>query len=291
MMLRLRRLALVLASLAALAWSAPAWAEPALWVARSGQATVYIFGTVHYLRPDTAWRSPRIEKALGDSRTLVLEVADLQDESRVQPLLRAYGFDPGHPLSGKIRPSDEPRLAAAAKAVGLARPTLEPMQPWLVALTLSVLPALRAGYDPKSGVELALTAEAKAAGKPIEAFETTEQQVRFLADLPPSAQAQFLTETLDDVDDVVGEIDRLVAAWQAGDLGELEREFVEQTRDRYPEIYRVLVAQRNRAWAEALQARMAGGGTSFVAVGAGHLVGPDSVQAQLKKRGIEAVRQ
>ena len=49
--------------------------------------------------------------------------------------------------------------------------------------------------------------------------------------------------------------------------------------------------RRNQAWAAALQAKLAGSGVSFVAVGAGHLVGPDSVQAQLKKRGIEAVRQ
>jgi uncharacterized protein YbaP (TraB family) len=33
-----------------------------------------------------------------------------------------------------------------------------------------------------------------------------------------------------------------------------------------------------------------GSGVAFIAVGAGHLIGPDSLQAQLKKRGIETER-
>ena len=54
---------------------------------------------------------------------------------------------------------------------------------------------------------------------------------------------------------------------------------------------RVLLVQRNRAFAAGIEQLLNGDGVSFVAVGAAHLVGPDSVVADLAKDGITAVRQ
>ena len=84
-------------------------------------------------------------------------------------------------------------------------------------------------------------------------------------------------------------LDELSAAWAAGDGAVFERLFVDELRDS-PELYKVLIDERNEAWAEAIADRMQGSGVSFVAVGAGHLTGPDSVQAKLAKRGIKAER-
>lgn len=268
----------------------PAAAEPALWVVKDADSTIYLFGTVHFLKPGTDWHSPKIGQAVSSSDELVLEIADGDDAAKMQPLLQSLGFDVQHPLSSRIPAKDKPRLAAAAQALGAPPAAMELMRPWLAALTLSVLPAVRAGYDPQSGVEQALTGEAKALGHPVRAFETTEQQLKFLADLPEPVQVQFLSSTLDEVDESVAQLDALVAAWQAGDLKALEHEFVDSTKADYPAIYQVLVVRRNQAWADALKAKLAGSGVSFVAVGAGHLVGPDSVQAELKKRGIVAER-
>jgi hypothetical protein len=61
-------------------------------------------------------------------------------------------------------------------------------------------------------------------------------------------------------------------------------------RREYPELYRVLLTGRNKAWADILAERLKGKGVSFVAVGSAHLVGPESVQTQLRARGIKAVR-
>jgi uncharacterized protein YbaP (TraB family) len=44
--------------------------------------------------------------------------------------------------------------------------------------------------------------------------------------------------------------------------------------------------QRNQTWAGKIIAMLQQPGTIFIAVGAGHLAGPDSVQAQLQSRGI-----
>jgi uncharacterized protein YbaP (TraB family) len=65
---------------------------------------------------------------------------------------------------------------------------------------------------------------------------------------------------------------------------------VDEMRTDYPDVYRLLLVDRNQDWANQLKTRLAGSGVSFVAVGAGHLAGPDSLQAQLKKLGIKAER-
>lgn len=285
-----RRLAAAATALALVAAS-PAAAEPALWALKDADSTVYLFGTVHVLKPGTEWRSPKLAAALARSDELVLEVLGADDPKAVQPLLARYGVDPAGPLSGKLSDADRPRLAAAAKSMGLPDGALEPMRPWLAALTLAVLPMVQAGYDAKSGVETVLTAEATAAGKRLGALETLEQQLRFFADMPQEVEVALLSATLDDVAEGPAQLDRMVAAWAAGDQAALEREFVEETRRDYPQLYEVVVVQRNEDWARQLAKKLEGSGVSFVAVGAGHLVGPDSVQAQLEKHGLTVERQ
>lgn len=284
-----RRAAAGLAAAAALL-AGPAAAEPALWAIQDEDSTIYLFGTVHFLKPETQWRSDKVAKALAESQELVLEVTGVDDPAKVQPLLAAYGLDQTKPLSAKLDPKDRPKLAAAAKVVGLPPPALEPMKPWLAAMTLMVAPVVKAGYDPQSGVEMVLTAEARAAGKPLDSLETVEQQLRFFADMPEATQIDLLEATLDDLDQAEAQLDAMVKAWAAGDVEGLEKAFVEETRRDYPALYEVAVVNRNRAWADELKARLAGKGVSFVAVGAGHLVGPDSVQAELAKRGVRAER-
>ena len=48
--------------------------------------------------------------------------------------------------------------------------------------------------------------------------------------------------------------------------------------------------ERNARWADWIRARLRTPGTVFVAVGAGHLAGKDSVLAQLGERGIYSTR-
>jgi len=51
-----------------------------------------------------------------------------------------------------------------------------------------------------------------------------------------------------------------------------------------------LLWQRNRTWADWVQKRLETPGTVFVAVGAGHLAGAKSVQADLAAKGIHVSR-
>jgi uncharacterized protein YbaP (TraB family) len=163
-------------------------------------------------------------------------------------------------------------------------------RPWLAGLTLSVSPLIKAGYDPKSGVELALKARAEAAGKPVHGFETLDEQVRILAGLPEEQQLAFLRGTLESWDNATVELDQLVGAWADGDVRAIERLGVDAMRDDSEVIYRALLVDRNTNWAGQIQRQLEGSGTIFIAVGAAHLAGDDSVQRILRSRGVRVER-
>ncbi|MBS0383048.1 MAG: TraB/GumN family protein [Proteobacteria bacterium] len=270
---------------------APALADPALWVAKSPTATLYLFGTVHVMPAGAQWRYPALDKALAASSKLYVEEDD-DDPVTMQVLVLQYGMDLKHPLSSMLGDTDRARLDAAAKAAGIAggSTTLDAMKPWLAALTIAVAPIVKAGYDPKSGADKQLEHEFTAAKKPIGAFETAEEQIKFFADLSPTLQMDLLHNTLDDYAKGPAEIAKLFQAWQAGDVAAIEGNVNRGMREHYPELYEVLLVDRNRNWAKQIAGLLKDRGTVFVAVGAGHLAGPDSVQAQLRKLGIATER-
>ncbi|MBM7130552.1 TraB/GumN family protein [Dyella mobilis] len=267
-----------------------ACAHPALWQVKSGNDTVYLFGTVHLLPNDAQWHFPALDQALKQSQSLYIELID-DDQASMAQLVLSYGIDAAHPLSAQLSESDNAALAKAAQLAGLPGgvDALQPMKPWLAALTLSVAPLLKAGLDPAEGVDKQLKAQMTAAGKPVLGLETAEQQIRFLADLPQPMQLGFLRDTLRDVGKTKEELLSLVGAWKDGDVAAIAKLENDELKTQEPALYQKLVVQRNAAWAEKIRDLLKQPGTTvFIAVGAAHLAGPDSVQAQLAKWGITA---
>jgi hypothetical protein len=277
--------------LLALGVAAPASAEPALWKVQGLHATVYLFGTVHVLKSTTQWRTPKIDLAFASSGTLWEEVASTDDQAALQPLVAQYGLDTAHPLSSQLDDASKAKLATFEATYGLAPARVDLLRPWLVAMMISVLPMTKVGYDSKSGVDIVLRTLAKTDGKPLMGFETAEQQVHYLADLPQKQQLDYLALTLAHVDESASGIGALVDAWAAGDTVKLDSLMRGDEFTGNAPLYQTLIVQRNRAFASKIEDLLKGEGTTFVAIGAGHLVGPDSVQAALAKDGIQAVRQ
>ncbi len=53
---------------------APNDADPALWVVKDEDTTVYLFGTVHVLKPGLSWFDEAVKTAFDRSDELVLEI-------------------------------------------------------------------------------------------------------------------------------------------------------------------------------------------------------------------------
>ena len=273
-----------------LAVAASAKAEPPMWVIRDKDSTIYLIGTVHLLRHETEWNAAKVTKAVAESSELWLEVANIDDQAAALPLITQYGMDPERTLSSKLNAAQKAKLAKVATTYGIPAESLEQMRPWMVGLTFSVLPLMQAGFDPNAGVDHVLRAQAVKEGDKIYGFETAEQQIRFLADLPEAEQIAFLEETLTDAEKGVGQLEKLAKAWMDGDNETIGTVLVNEFKKASPGVYQKLVVQRNIAWCEKIAEILKGSGVQQVAVGAAHLAGPDSLQVQLAKRGIKAER-
>lgn len=266
-------------------------AGPALWVVKDADSTLYLFGTVHVLKPTTAWGSAKVDAAFNAASDIYFEISNPDDQAAMVPLIQQYGVSPQTPLSSLLTPAEIADLDAAAKTIGASAAQLDVFRPWLAGLSLSMAPLVKAGYDPASGVELIFKSRAQAAGKPIHGFETIDEQVRVLATLPEEAQLEFLRSTLESFDSAATELDTLVEAWAAGDTATLQKVGVDEMKTEAPAIYDALLTRRNAGFADDIQGLLAGSGVAFIAVGAAHLVGPDSVQAMLETRGVTVEQQ
>jgi len=270
-----------------------AHSEPALWVVKGPHATVYLFGSVHALQKDKPWRSPKIDAAIQKSTSLWLELIDDDDMKAMQAIVMELGIDAQHPLSSLLSKEQVAKLDKVATSAGIpgGEAGLEPMRPWMAAVALSAVPMMQAGFDPNSGVEKVLKPEFKAAGKQLHGFETMDKQMHMLADMPQKNQLEFLKSSVDEYAEAVPKFKELVDAWYAGDDKTLDRLVSNELRDKYPELYKTLILKRNDGFAKQVNELLKGDGVSFVAVGAGHLVGSAGVPAMLEKMGFKVERQ
>jgi uncharacterized protein YbaP (TraB family) len=208
-------------------------------------------------------------------------------EAQLQQLSMTMGMLPaGTTLRSLLTPEQIAAYEAALAKIGAPPAAFDPLKPWLVGLTLSLLPLMQQGYDPNSGVEKVLLS--KAGDKPQGALETAEYQLGIFDGMPVEGQVAFLMESVEGMDEVKPMLDRMVAEWAEGDADELAVIMNEGMSD--PAVAEALLYKRNANWAEWIDARLDEPGTVFIAVGAGHLAGAKSVQDYLAAKGITAAR-
>jgi uncharacterized protein YbaP (TraB family) len=286
----LRRLAvrLVLALAVLFVGAGAALAEPALWVVRSPTAKVVLFGSVHILPPGLVWEPPALKTALDEANEVWFEIpVDHAADLAVAQAALDSGLQPtGHSLAGDLSARDRARLIQAALACGLAADNLNRLKPWLAEVYLTVESYRLAGAAPDDGVERRLAAQI---GPNVQrrAFETPEQQIGYLSAAPLRDQVASLRQTLREIVEGPKAYQRVVDAWMAGDPAALRREALTPMIKAAPRVYKTLVVDRNRRWADILTQRLKGSGEAVVVVGVGHLIGPDSLPALLRARGFD----
>ncbi len=283
----MRRVALALALL--LAWSAPAWAKPPMWVAHgAGGATVVLFGSVHILPGQLDWEPEALKSALSEADELWFETPiDASNQLDGARMVMTRGMLPQGETLSALLPDDKARAKLATVAAGLhvPMPQLERLRPWLAELTLAQAAYAREGADAADGVERQLT-DTAAPQAERRAFETVSQQIAMFADTSAADQVASLMDTLREVQDDPGVYRRLMQAWLAGDLKAIDREGVQPLRKTSPSLFKILLTDRNAAWRAVMLDRLKGKGRVVVIVGIGHLIGPGGLPQLLRDSGV-----
>jgi uncharacterized protein YbaP (TraB family) len=141
-----------------------------------------------------------------------------------------------------------------------------------------------------NGADMVLRHAAEREGKPVEGLETLEFQLnmfnRMPATPPPAAGTTADSAPMQSLSRSMAEMQ---SAWKSGNQTVFVR-MLDELRKGSPDTYRMMFTERNARWADWIAARMQTPGTIFVAVGAGHLAGKDSVLVRLAEKGIESER-
>lgn len=286
----MRRLALLLVPLL-LAAAPPPPARPALWKVSDADTTLYLFGTVHALPPGFRWRDATLDRAFAAATTLVIETK-VGDPQAMASLLLDMGTPaaPLPPLLDRVPPVDRPALKAIVDRSGIAPALLDRLETWAAAFLLVQPMMADLGVSGATGVEEALKAEFAARPAPIDELETVREQLGAIDGLSEPDQRAFLRGFVGKARRMRAEFARMIAAWARGDEAAIARTFDAELKQSSG-LREALLARRNRNWAALLAERMARQpGTILVAVGAGHLAGPDSVQSLLRGRGLTVER-
>ena len=270
--------------------SAPEAPRPAMWKLSDADTTIYLFGTIHLLPEGLQWRTPALDQAIAASDSLVLETTIGSNPTAAAQTMMKLALTPGlPPLIERVPEDKRAALQKMIDTTGVPPKLLDGMETWAAALTLLAVSFREMGFNPDLGVEKGLEASYKASAKPVTGLETVEQQFGFFDTLSEEAQRTFLAGMADAPEDARAQFQAMLEAWSSGDTDAIAATFDSETA-LLPELRETLMKRRNAAWADWLARRLDEPGTVMVAVGAGHLVGRDSVQAMLKARGLRTKR-
>jgi len=259
--------ALLAAAVATSAPAAPAAqmqlqdARPAIWVVNDEDTIIYLFGTFHALDGKSAWFNDEVKTAFSASNELVLET--LVPEAPRAPRAFPAPIQPVGPFAGSAS---------------------------FLSTSKTVMSAGRAqGMSTAQGADAILREAAEEAGKPVGGLETFQFQLNMFSRLPGATPPKDPAAAARTKAQLSAVLTRLQSAWNRGDI-EGFRPMLEQMQAQSPGTYKTLFNDRNGRWAAWIANRLQQPGTVFVAVGAGHLAGADSVQNKLAALHVRSQR-
>ena len=258
-----------------------------VWVLHGKHNTVYLAGSVHLLKPTDAALPPALLQAYAAAEQLVMELdLDDLDPAAAATFTQQNAIYPdGSGLRQAVGEEIWGRAKAASDRLGVPLEALDRLEPWAVALLLSVTELTQRGLDPSFGVEEQLKQKAQRDHKPITGLETIEFQLGLFDGLSQSEQARFLDLSIRDAETTASAMDALTLAWRAGNSADLQRVLLSEYAA-FPELYEALVYRRNRAWLPRVRALLEQRDDVLVVVGAMHLVGERGVVALLRQDGL-----
>ncbi len=258
-----------------------------LWQAEKDGATIHLFGSIHAGQESWYPLDERIEQVFAAADTIACEL-NMADQGMLMKASMLAMQEGMYPADEKLTDHISEETWQQLQAVeGLMVPAsmLERMRPGLAAITVAQAVMTRAGLDPQQGVDMHLLRRATESEQPIVSLETPEQQIALIFGPDAVIDSLLLSEALEESPEtMIAMIEKLVAAWRAGDPEAMETAYREDWKDdeRMERFHEQLLVERNARMADRLDQARA---HWFVVVGSLHLCGEDGIPALLADRG------
>lgn len=275
-------------------WPGPFSGAPALWHVTSGEGGMsgeaWLFGGIHSLPKELEWITPAMQMAMDKSDRLILEITNSDDQSELADIFRNLASSKNQPpLALRVDAANMPTALQLADSMGMKDSSIEQTEDWALALNFASAATAGIGQSGQYGTETVMKAQYKDSKKPIEQLETAQEQLGIFDALPKNAQRAMLNSVLEDAPYAKENYVKLVQLWMTGDVTALE-EIMRAGLLKNPVIRENILMKRNQNWAEQIDAKIRTGQSPFIAVGAGHLVGENSLPQLMAAMGYRVER-
>jgi uncharacterized protein YbaP (TraB family) len=269
------------------------------WRATRGDEVITIIGTYHFDDARHAATLGAITPALEAATTVLVEAGPDEEAALLDLIAREPDkmmITEGPTLLERLPAETWNKLSAALVARGVPGFMASKMQPWYIAVMLSIPPCALAEMAEPKGLDGMVIDTAQAAGIPVRALEPfdtifslfgamTEDEVIAMIDstLAIEDRSEDYFATL--ADSYFAGTSRMIWEYMRDESHTLPGYTPERIDAEFARMEELLMAARNRAWIPVLT-EAAADGHVFAAFGALHLSGQDGVLNLLQDAGF-----
>lgn len=262
--------------------------QTSVWKVSKGDDAVYVGGTIHIL-PISEFPLPAtFTETYEKSDTLVFEVKmpDPTDIEGQQKMMAGLAYAEGKSLKDDVSEETYQALNAYLANFGATADQLARFKPGMVASMLVAMEAQRSQMAGQ-GVDAYFMQLAARDGKTSEYLESLDFQINMLANMGAGEEDRLISETLETLPELKDMLKSTIKAWRNGDTEQIDELVVDTFKRESPTSYDDVFTKRNENWLPQIEAMFGDEDQEFVLVGAGHLVGDDSVIALLEAKGYK----
>lgn len=241
----------------------------------------FLFGTFHLLCPDDLDVTDAIRTKLKATEQLALEL-DFDDPNMMTEMQQGMMLTNGKTTKDYLKKADLKLVSQFFKdSLGMDFDQLAVVKPFLLA---TFIYPKYLGCQPASWemtlVQLAQTQNAEVLG-----LETPARQLAAIDIMSFEDQAQMLTESINEYNEMKGIFTDMVAIYKEQDVEKLYN-FSNEYFSEYAGMEQAMLEARNREWIPIIE-KWSKEKPTFYAVGAGHLGGKTGVIALLRDKGYQ----
>lgn len=266
-----------------------------LWkIEKEGRPASYLFGTVHLTDERVTTLSSAADKAIKDSKTIALEVADLSEAATSTVIAKSAPlvmFTDGRRLDRLLAPAEYDTVKSIISRSGMPVDLAALFKPWIVTMILSTSECERAKVQGGARVlDMKIAEIGKARGKNVIGLESISTQIEALASVPEQQQLDMLRSSLrfaDRTNDMMETLVQLYLKRQISAALPFQIALAKEAGigdEAFAGFQQKLLFERNekmRAVAEPLLDK----GSVFIAVGALHLPGDRGLVELIRQLG------
>ncbi len=261
-------------------------AQSSVWKVTRGGNSVYLGGTIHMLRATDFPLPAEFDVAFAASQKLYFEtdIGGMHSPEIQARIAREGVFTDGKTLEKVLTPQAWKAAQEYCARAGLPLERLQAMKPWLFTVTLALIELQKLEVK-LEGVDHHFHKLATENGKATGSLETIENHLNHIFNLGRGHESEMIRKSIDDLSDLPRVLTQIIAAWRSGDMARLDKLMIRDMREKYPAVFKDLLADRNAAWLPKIEAMLASQEVEFVLAGVGHMPGKEGLLALLRARG------